>query len=561
MALVDALKLPAWLTPDPATRLERQAARERQALENRRKQFKKLLQDEARYYERVMVTSLSRLGYYHHSEKRDVVETVAFRAVFSTPEAHYFRVETPILPTNTRMADLRADETLENLSGACERDVYAHYESARRGMWYILEREGGIRGIPSNFGYDEAYALLSERDAPLTFVVGVGVNGRVIKTNLAKAPHFLIGGSTSMGKSVCINNLITTIARRNTPERVQFYLVDLKGGMEMVYYEKMPHLAAPIVTTPEGALDVLDELLALSETRQNIMRGKAKSIQGWNRSRKREQMPYVVLVIDELAMLMLNPSRVDRRTVSVLATEKLAKLAAISRASGIHCVVATQQPSVNVVKGIIKANFPARIAFGCAQISQSMTILDNGMAARLVNAPGRLVFHRGSEYTELHGPYISEDMTAEIVRGLATGGPVKTWPVTPAELIRHAVDNFEVRKFDGEERWPLPTSTLFEVFKEKISIRLLDELLDKMVHDIEVECDGLPYHIYPGDNVRVPRTAAISLQSTVNAETAEGQAIVPKFFVEEDEHDTDSNSQDDEGGGLEPGQDADGDGL
>jgi len=509
------------LNPNPAKRIERQRAHERRALERKHAKFRKLLKQEAQYYEKMIESTLSRLKFYHYSERRQSVETVQLRAIVSTPEAHYARVETTRLPTGTKISDLKDVETLENLAASCEREVYAHYEGSRGGMWYIVEREGGVQGIPSRFSYEAAFSAINDRDPPLMFTVGVGVNSKILKTDLAKAPHLLIGGSTGQGKSVCMNNIIVTIARRTPPEKVRFYMIDLKGGIELAAYARLPHLARDIVTEPRDALVVLDELLEFVDQRLKIMKGKARNIQSWNKGRRNRYMPYIVLVIDELAMLMLNTERIGRRTVSTIAAEKLARLAAISRAVGIHCVVATQQPSTKVIKGIIKANFPARIAFACAQNSQSVTIIDNSRAAKLT-LQGRMVFHKGNSYNQLQGPFISEDMAFDAAADLERGDEVHINEVTKAELVRYATERFEQREFDGEERWPLPVSRLFEVFKDRISIRSLEMLLDEMIQDRYIECDGLLYEIFAGtgpDGGNIPRTCAIVQRSTFDADS------------------------------------------
>jgi len=480
-----------------AKRAKIEAAR-RRAVVQARAQFEKLLKKEADYYQRRIVGTLGRIGFYYVSARKRTVQTVIITKTLSTPEAHYFRVDTGHLPHGTYVDDLEADKTLKNLCASCERHVSVVYDGNQpeKGFWFVVERAGAVRGIPAQVGYEDAYGAISNRAAPLVFTVGAGVNKAWTGTDLAKAPHILVAGSTGMGKSTFVNNVVCTIARRNNPDRVRFYMVDLKGGVELAQYEVLPHLARPIITDPAEVLNVLDDLLDEVERRMQLIKGKARNIDTYNRWKRREYVPHLVLVIDELAMLLLNKERYNKRMVKYWAENKLARLAAISRAAGIHIVAATQRPSVDVITGLIKANFPVRAALSCADNAQSRTILDNSMAANL-NRPGRLIFHKGNKYEELQCPYVSEHLAEEIVDNLVNGESesVQAGVGVPRSVIYAQCMEY----FHKDGKSYMPQERLWNLVKElgySIPSDRFKELLRQMESERFFTIDGIQYEIH-----------------------------------------------------------------
>lgn len=478
-----------------AQRAREEAARQR-AVVRARADFEALLKKEADYYQRRIVGTLGRIGFYYVSTRKNTVQTVEITRTTSSPEAHYFRVDTGRLPNGTFIDDLGNDKTIKNLCASCERHVSVIYDDNQpeKGFWFVVERMGSVRGIPAQVSYEDAYAAIPKSAGPLAFTVGAGVNKKWMGTDLAKAPHILVAGSTGMGKSTFINNIVCTIARRNDPAHVQFYMVDLKGGVELAQYETLPHLARPIITDPGEALAVLDELLAEVERRMNLIKGTARNIDSWNRWKRADYVPHLVVVVDEMAMLLLNRERHEKRMVSYWAENKLAKLAAISRAAGIHIVAATQRPSVDVITGLIKANFPVRIALSCADNAQSHTILDNVMAAGL-NRPGRLIFHKGNKHVELQCPYVSEDLAQEIVYSLAAG----VVEVDPAGVPRSVVYDLCMEYFQKDGKYYMPQERLWQLVKElgyEISSDRFKAMLQEMEADQYFVFDGVRYEVH-----------------------------------------------------------------
>jgi S-DNA-T family DNA segregation ATPase FtsK/SpoIIIE len=211
---------------------------------------------------------------------------------------------------------------------------------------------------------------------PLSFAIGKDIAGDAVVGELNKMPHLLIAGQTGSGKSVMINTLLCSLLYRNSPSDMKLILVDPKQ-VEMAPYEDIPHLLAPIITKPEECISALKWLVNEMERRYSLLaEEKLRDIKSYNAKKKDEGMPYIVIVIDELADLMM----IAARDVEALVV----RLAQKARAVGIHLVLATQRPSVDVITGLIKANIPARIAFTVASQVDSRTILDQIGAEKLL---------------------------------------------------------------------------------------------------------------------------------------------------------------------------------
>ncbi len=250
----------------------------------------------------------------------------------------------------------------------------------------------------------------------LGFALGVDTAGFPRYADLAKMPHLLIAGATGSGKSVCINTLITSILFRATYKDVRFLMIDPKR-IELSFYEGIPHLVMPVIKERKEAARNLKKMVALMDLRyKHFARDGVRDIESHNNTVNErpgdEPLPYIVVIIDEFADLIL--------TIGKEIEEPLAKLAQMARAVGIHLVVATQRPSVDVITGMIKANFPVRIAFKVPSRIDSKTILDEIGAEKLLGMGDMLFIPPGtSEPVRLHGPFISEEETKLISSKIA----------------------------------------------------------------------------------------------------------------------------------------------
>ena len=282
---------------------------------------------------------------------------------------------------------------------------------------------------------------------PLEVAVGRDINGRSIMMNLASMPHVLIAGATGAGKSSCLNSLIASILMRSTPDQVRMILVDPKR-VEMGQYDRLPHLLTEVVTNPKKAANALAWAVKEMERRYDLLAevgfrditgynaavdkgdlshdpavaidhghdagadgeaaspGEAAAV-GDDAARQYPRLPFILVVIDELADLMM----VAARDVE----ESIARLAQMARAVGIHLVIATQRPSVNVITGLIKANVPARIAFAVSSVTDSRVILDQAGAERLVGKGDMLVLDSGSSVARrIQGAWVTEDEVRKV---------------------------------------------------------------------------------------------------------------------------------------------------
>jgi len=261
-----------------------------------------------------------------------------------------------------------------------------------------------LRSVIESAAFQKTYAK-----SKLALALGKGAGGETVAADLTKMPHLLIAGATGSGKTACLNSTICCLLIHNTPDEVQFIMIDPKR-VELVNFNSLPHLVAPVVVDAEKAVLALRWLNREMDSRyQKFAQVGARNIEGYNKNRQAgETMPYMMLVIDELADLMMAAFDEVERT--------LCRLAQLARATGIHLIVATQRPSVDVVTGLIKANFPTRISFALTSQVDSRTILDSAGAEKLLGRGDMLYMPTdAAKPKRLQGTFISDAETERIV--------------------------------------------------------------------------------------------------------------------------------------------------
>ncbi|UCD19195.1 MAG: DNA translocase FtsK 4TM domain-containing protein [candidate division WOR-3 bacterium] len=311
--------------------------------------------------------------------------------------------------------------------------------------------------------------------SPLAIVLGEDITGMPICEDIAVMPHMLIAGTTGSGKSVCINSLIASILYHSTPEDVRFLMIDPKR-LELPMYNPIPHLMRRAITEPKEAVGELEKLVAIMEMRyRHFAREGVRDIDGYNEKMRKKggkNKPYLVVVVDELADLMLTaPSEIE---------ENITRLAQMSRAVGIHLVLATQRPSVDVITGLIKANFPCRIAFQVASKTDSRTILDMNGAESLLGRGDMLFLPPGKGTpVRLHGAYIAADEVSGISQLIA-----RIYLREKLKDVEGDIDEIITSIID-EELWTIFTDTKDVAFDEKrralsniITVEKIDEIID-----------------------------------------------------------------------------------
>lgn len=310
----------------------------------------------------------------------------------------------------------------------------------------------------------------------LTVALGKDISGQAVVTDLSKMPHLLIAGSTGSGKSVCINTLINSVLYKATPDEVKFVMVDPKK-VELGNYNGIPHLISPVVTDPKKAASALRWAVQEMDRRYEVFAANGvKDMPRFNKlSEERiasaqteeekaaiEVMPYIVVLIDELAdLMMVAPADVE---------DAICRLAQLARAAGIHLVVATQRPSVDVITGIIKANMPSRIAFAVSSQTDSRTILDMGGAEKLLGRGDMLFYPTGMPKPQrVQGVYVSDKEIDRIVEAVKIQGkPVYNEDIGTAAVSTASND-------EAEEDWDdlIPEATKLFIENGQASISLL----------------------------------------------------------------------------------------
>jgi S-DNA-T family DNA segregation ATPase FtsK/SpoIIIE len=239
-------------------------------------------------------------------------------------------------------------------------------------------------------------------NSKLTLGLGKDIFGRSVIADLSKMPHLLVAGATGSGKSVSINSMVISMLYKSTPAEVKMLMIDPKL-LELSTYQEIPHLISPVITNPKEAAEALKKIVFEMEQRYRVLAERAaRNIENYNsQAGIEETMPYIVIFIDELADLMFSSAR-D-------VEDSIARLAQMGRAAGIHLILATQRPSVDVITGIIKANFPTRISFQVSSKVDSRTILDSHGAEQLLGKGDMLLMFPGARIIRVHGALITED--------------------------------------------------------------------------------------------------------------------------------------------------------
>lgn len=305
-------------------------------------------------------------------------------------------------------------------------------------------------------------AVYKKSLSKLTFVLGKDISGSSIVADLSKMPHMLIAGATGSGKSVCVNTLITSILYKSTPEDVKFLLIDPKV-VELSIYNGIPHLLLPVVTDPKKAATALNWVVQEMTNRYKLFaQTGVRDVDSYNKKitdSDEEKLPKLVVIIDELAdLMMVAPDQVE---------DAICRLAQMARAAGIHLIVATQRPSVDVITGVIKANIPSRIAFAVSSQADSRTILDMGGAEKLLGRGDMLFYPVGaSKPKRVQGAFVSDSEVKSVVEFIKK-------QVDDVEYEEDIIDNIENSVTNEDVDELLPDAIKLVINTEQASISML----------------------------------------------------------------------------------------
>lgn len=497
-------------------------ARRRRQAEDRRTQKERAR--DCRAYMEIIPRALANCGIVHWTtsketrgySRRDLIRFV--KAVY-TPDTIYLQIDARSIPSPHSAADLHTPEVLETLCAACMRSVTWRNTAPENGIWYQIAVNGAIANIPPIFPFRDAIQARPEREpwTPLTFVVGVAENRRIIIDDLAKMPHLLVAGSTRTGKSTYLNSFLLQVLERSSPDAVRVLLVDLKSGAEMMPYRNVPHLwryeaqrkvkdpddpekftvetvtKRGIVKSPQDVIPALSAFEAEMIRRQRLLaKDKTYNIAGWNRKHPEDKWFYLVLIFDELATAIRNPDKKFARAVEM----KLVNIMNIAAATGGQVILSTQRPSSDTVTGPIKANCEGRTAFSVPDQYASRVIIDTAHATNLEPA-GRAIHLKGPRKIEIQTPKVTPKIIKRGIKQIIKKwGDHKTAPrsgsVTLDEILNYAIE-----RLDGS----LSRRQLYNAFHKRASRPEIMNLIDSINGKPLLVCGQVYKCVDKGSNI------------------------------------------------------------
>jgi hypothetical protein len=465
--------------------------------------LRKEMAKEAINFAGIIVETWARLGYkyeYMHRGKR-FVDKVMIETTHITPDQIYFKIAVTskgllgykqLLPQGVKAQDLISEETLHELSIACQRQVTTPPRETRpNGAWVIVNRLSSIDGLMAYVTIEQVLNNYPHEDR-VFLPIGMGVGeARVISwVHLAQHPHFLIGGSTGGGKSNAINVIICTLIQKHSPSECQLVLIDLKEGLEFQHFDRIPHLLTPVVKDIQNAAQVLAQLETLRQERaQEIGRIYAKDIDQYNARRPENTMPRIVIIFDEYAAIQI--SKDYEKAIQNSVMQLLNK----GRAVGIHLIICTQNPSVDIIPGASKANMAFRLAGKMPTKSASMTILGVGDAADLPDVRGRMIAMVGARIWHLQVPHVRESDLKKAIEAAMQYPEADRIELpeaqTVAEFGEHDVIELALNYFGGK----LSARLMWEMIKDQISQRQMSTLVKQITSKKTIEYDGKVYEL------------------------------------------------------------------
>ncbi len=407
---------------------------EREEKENRAAFYR-----EAAVWENQILAVFRQSPRLHHitrnAQGRETTRIPKIDHIILKPDKVYFRIKTvrqgvldrfsglwhSALPYGVDVKALICEETIENLTAACGRVVTVERSPRSQNIFYVISRLDAADGIPKMVRLHQVIDHYpTERHIQTVWAAGMGEDRKLTHFDFEQYPNILVAGAAGGGKSNLINALLCQLITMNSPDELRLFLIDNKGGVELSHFEDIPHLLTEPVIRTDGVLPALKLLIKLIDQRYTLfLSQKAKKLTDYNRKVK-NPVPRVIVVIDELATLL----GLGELTGEI--HNELRVISSLGRAAGVHLVVSTQHPSVDVLPGWIKTNLTLRIASRMPNHTASQIVVDSITAAHLPEVPGRMVFRRGGFELTLQTPYADDATIAQSV-ALARKYPVPDW--------------------------------------------------------------------------------------------------------------------------------------
>lgn len=483
------------------------------AYERAKKEQMQAMRQESLIYERLLVDAMAAMGFCHRYEVagRTRVDKVKFAKIVISVDTIHFLIEgsrktmfkgyIPRLPNGVVVAKIVEEEhTLMNLSTACYRQVTGKYMPTGQ-AWLIVNRTNAPDGLMNHVSWQAVMSRYPHKHrARFPICVGVSINRQVQWVNLAQFHHWMISGFTGSGKSNMLNVLLSTLISQHSPEDVRLMFIDLKRGVELTPYENVPHRLGPIITRVDDVVTGLAQLEALMEHRYDRFSGAGvKNLETFNQRHPDETFPRIVCVFDEVAELQGFGPTTKR------IHQMLASLVRLGRGAGIHVVLVTQRPDVEVIPGQIKANLVVKLVGAATSASDSIAAMGKGAARDLPVVPGRMFLSLGPKPLPVQTPYIDEDTIKAMV------DKAMQWP-TPAEItlpqIGRKVDqiwtvekiiDLAMTHLDGN----ISADAVWKATKEDLSQNQARELVLQVWEMNPVMYQGQPYKVKKAGRGRV----------------------------------------------------------
>lgn len=496
----DMLRMGRELTPTERSEINERESR------NRLDEFHR---SRSRYGEKVLIESLARMGYcnriINEGNGREVIKNkIRFDRVEFSPIVYRYHVDARRLPWKVNIMNLYEEGVCTTLSASVQHPVRAQIQQIGQyvtGLWYEIEIAGAL-GIPNKCYFADLLPLIPDSAPPLSFLLGYGENKRPYWRSLEDMPHFLGGGQTMGGKSNMMHVMICTFIARNKPDDVRLVMIDLKfDGIELGRYEGVPHLITDILMphaedeepepfdgiahNPAQAIAVLEWAVVEGNKRGKMFKNeKIQNLKLWNRRHKTRHLPEIVICIDELALLRLDPEYGSK------GYDLIRELSSTARASGIHLMAFTQSSNKRVIDEIVKVNFPGRVCFSVPDAASSVLFIGNGSAINLMPA-GRAVYKHGTDHFAAQTPLIEASEVQQIVNNAKAGkqsSKLEKVHLSPEEIIEWSIE---------DNNSSLAVTDVFFKFGQRLEKSAIEALLKDMEGCTFIVGDRT-YQVLPG---------------------------------------------------------------
>jgi len=477
--------------------------------------IRKELHKEAMLYAVILREQWVRLGGYFAARWRDQdvdgrkrrrqrIEKVKFRQIVCTPEAHYFELQInerglfrykSAIPHKVRVADLIHPDTLKELGDACKRPVTARRSEG--GVWVIVHRNGYVSALPELVKHHEVLQHLPADAGEVgALILGIGEHRQVHMVDLDHYPHILIAGASGGGKSNMLNHILCTLIRFAPSHELRIRLIDPKR-LELTFYRTVPHLDGGILYNVDEAVDTLDEMIEEVMRRTTLLEGRARKLSDFNARYPEDKLPRIVIEVEEMAALMRSPKEGDA------VKEKLTTLANLGRAVGVHLILCTQLPIVQVIPSTIKVSMWVRIAGRVQNSTESVTILGSGDAAALPGIAGRMLYGKDSFKHQIQTP-LCTDEDVQIAIGIAKGRTLGWVELDGAEPV--IARDYLLRSLCWNPifRRRLSPHQIYETMKGYgISKRQVRAFVEDVVRAREITVEGAVFQVVQYDRIWV----------------------------------------------------------